>query len=238
MRLYAVINGDIIGSTKMPDKKRDGFLTHLKATLDVLKKDKSLGVIRNFEMYRGDSFQGAISKPEQVLRLVLLLRSSSRMNQVTKLKVNTTTKKIHFNADFQATDLRLAVGIGTITKLAGKLMESDGDAFHRSGRLIDSLKKLGPNLAINTPSEKVNKELAASWGLIDAIVSKWTASQAEVVYYCLIGHTQIEIANTILKTTPSAVNQRLKGASWSALEKMIDYFEENIINKIKNDGAI
>ncbi|SHG83404.1 hypothetical protein SAMN04488109_2054 [Chryseolinea serpens] len=233
MALYAVINGDIIGSTKMPEKKRDSYLKHLKEGFERLKKEKSLGIIRNFEMYRGDSFQGALGKPEKALRVVLLLRSLSRMNQPTRIKVNIKAKKVLLDSAFDVTDLRLAVGVGTITKLANKLMESDGDAFHRSGRLIDSMKKPGLNLAIDTPSEKLNKELGASWALIDAVVNKWTASQAEVIYYSLLGYSQIEIANTQLRATPSAVNQRLKGASWSALEKMIAYFEENVPNKIE-----
>jgi hypothetical protein len=233
MALYAIINGDVIGSTKMPEKRRESYLEHLKKGFELLKKEKSLGVIRNFEMYRGDSFQGALDKPEKALRVALLLRSLSRRNQPTKFRVNTKTKKIFLNSGFEVTDLRLAVGIGTITKLTNKLMESDGDAFHRSGRLIDSMKKPGLNLAIDTPFEKLNKELEASWGLVDAVVNKWTASQAEVIYYSLMGYSQIEIANTQLKTTPSAVNQRLKAASWSALERMIAYFEDTIPNKIK-----
>jgi len=233
MALYAVINGDVIGSTKMSEKKRESYMQHLKKGFDTLKKEKSLGLIRSFEMYRGDSFQGASDKPEKVLRVVLLLRSLSRMNQPIKFPVNTRAKKIHLNVASNVTDLRLAVGIGTITRLANKLMESDGDAFHRSGRLIDSMKRPGSNLAIDTPNEEFNKELEASWCLIDAVVNKWTSSQAEVVYYSLLGHSQIEIANNHLKATPSAVNQRLKAASWSALEKMLTYFEETMHTKIK-----
>jgi len=237
MKLYAVINGDVIGSTKMSETRREHYLNYLKNGFDILKKDKALGVIRNFEMYRGDSFQGALEKPEKALRVVLLLRSLSRMVQPTKIKVNTKTRKAFINSAFDVTDLRIAVGIGTISKLNNKLMESDGEAFHRSGRLIDSMKKPGLNLAIATSSEEVNEELEASWGIIDTIVNKWTASQAEVVYYSLIGYSQIQIANNQLKASPSAVNQRLKASGWSALEKMILYFERTILTKI-NNGAI
>jgi hypothetical protein len=139
MALYAVINGDIIGSTKMSDKMRGHYIEHLKKGFERLRKEKSLGIIRNLEMYRGDSFQAALDKPAKVLRVVLLLRSLSRMSQ-TRLMVNTRTKKVLVNSAADIPDLRIAVGIGKITKLEKKLMESDGDAFHRSGRLFDSMK--------------------------------------------------------------------------------------------------
>lgn len=233
MALYAVINGDIIGSTKMTEKKRARYLGYLKSCFNMLEKEKSFGVLGNFEMYRGDSFQGALSKPEKVLRVALLLRSLSRMHGPAQVKVPNKTTTTSRNSQGEITDLRLAIGIGSITKLASKLMESDGEAFHRSGHLIDSMKKRGMNMSIDTPSEKFNKELEASWALVDTIVSKWTSPQAEVVYFSLMGHTQNTIAGKKIKTTPSAINQRLRGAGWSALEKMVLYFEDSLSTKIK-----
>jgi hypothetical protein len=231
MKLYAIINGDIIGSTRMSIKEREEFMKHLQRGFEALKKIKTLGIVRNFEIYRGDSFQGALEKPEGALRAALLLRSLSRMSQPTMVKVNPVAKKVFISSAFDVTDLRIAVGIGTVTVLKNKLMESDGEAFRLSGRLFDSMKRQGPNLAIETSFKDMNKELEASWGLIDAIVNKWTRAQAEVVYYCLLGYSQVEIAKSLIKVSPPALNQRLKGAGWSALEKMITYFEETIQEK-------
>lgn len=233
MRLFAIINGDIIKSSKMSINDKVDFMRHLQRGFEFMRKNKSLGIVRNFEIYRGDSFQGALSKPEMALRAVLLLRSLSRMNQPTMVKVNTARKKV-LDTPFDVIDLRIAVGIGEISVLAPKLMESDGEAFRISGQLFDSMKGPGANLAIETPSMEINRELEASWALVDAIVNKWTRLQAEAIYYCLQDYSQVEIANRLLNVSPPALSQRLKAAGWSAIEKMIAYFESNIIHKLSS----
>jgi hypothetical protein len=220
--LYAVINGDIIGSTKLTEKNREHYLEQLKKVFEILKKEKELGVVRNFEMYRGDSFQGAIEKPQKALKLALLLRSFSRMT----LPNDSKRRRIPFTFAKDMVDLRIAVGVGR-AKLGKKLMESDGEAFHKSGRLIDSMKKPGINLAIETPWDDLNDQLDASWCLVDALVNKWSPFQAQVVFHTLMGLSQIEIA-PLVKASPSAISQRLRNASWPAIDKTLRYFETSI----------
>lgn len=231
MQLYAVINGDIIGSTKLSEARREFYLAELKKLFEELKKKKkNLGIVKSFEVYRGDSFQGALDKPEMSLKVVLLLRSYLRMaasKYGAKTKRNIPVHRTSFNA---VTDIRIAVGIGKVSRLENRLLESDGEAFHRSGRLIDSLKKAGQNLAIETPWEERNKELDVFCGLLDSIISRWSPPQAEVVYLSLQGHNQTQIAET-LKTSTSAVNQRLKTANWSSVDKLLSLFEARIVKE-------
>lgn len=227
MQRYAVINGDMIGSTSLNGARREFYLNQLKTLFDVLKKEKVFGVVRSFQVYRGDSFQGALAKPEKSLQVLLMIRSYMRMITArygAKAKKSVAVNRSSFNT---LTDLRLAVGIGTVSKLNTKLMESDGEAFHRSGKLIDSMKKSGVNMAIETPWPAQNEELDVFFGLLDAIISRWSPQQAEVVYYRLQGLNQTEIAGQ-LNTSVSAINQRLKIANWSSVSKLLVLFESRI----------
>ncbi|NOT73379.1 MAG: hypothetical protein HOP08_00525 [Cyclobacteriaceae bacterium] len=230
MKLFAVINGDIIGSTKLTEVSRRNYIKSIKKlSSQLLKQQKILGIKGQFEIYRGDSFQGVTSKPEKALRILLLLRSYSRMISISDTRSRPTT--LPFARDI--TDIRVSVGIGEINKLGTNLMESDGDAFHKSGRLIDSMKKSGLNLAIDTPWPEINEEFAVSWGLLDSIVSKWSSHQAEVVYYSLQGNSQVDIASKV-KASPPAINQRLKSASWHTIEKMLNYIEKTLQDQVKS----
>jgi hypothetical protein len=229
MKLYAVINGDMIGSTLLKHDRKAFYLAEMKKLFDELKKKKKhLGVVRSFEVYRGDSFQGALDQPEKALRVVLLLRSYLRM---ITTKYGVSAKKsapIHRTSFTAVTDLRIAVGIGKISSLENRLLESDGEAFHRSGKLIDAIKKSGQNIAIETPSADQNKQLDVFCALLDAIIARWSSLQAEVVYLRLNGFNQTQIAET-LKTSASAINQRLKTANWNAVEKLLALFETTMI---------
>lgn len=227
MQRYAVINGDMIGSTRLNKARREFYLGQLKTLFDILKKEKAFGVIRSFQVYRGDSFQGALVKPEKSLQVMLMIRSYMRMLTArygAKAKKSIAVNRSSFNT---LTDLRLAVGIGSVSKLNIKLMESDGEAFHRSGKLIDSMKKSGVNMAIETPWPDKNEELEVFFGLLDAIISRWSPQQAEVVYHRLQGLNQTQIAEQ-LKTSVSAINQRLKTANWSSVGKLLVLFESRI----------
>ncbi len=225
--MYAVITGDIIQSTRLKGK-RTLYLQQVKKLFESIRKSKKkFGIVKPFEIFRGDSFQGAFNKPEKALIIALLLRSFSRMTLPKGLKaMKGTVAYSHV-----VTDLRIAVGIGDIDNLSKKIVESDGEAFQRSGRTLDRIKKSGLNLAINTPWEDVNKEFEASWGLIDAIVSKWSPFQAEAVYHALQDEAYTSIAKSI-GASGAAVSQRLKSANWSAIEKMLQYYEEIVLEKM------
>lgn len=225
--MYAVITGDIIQSTRLKEKAT--YLKQLRTLFEILRKNKKeFGLLRPFEIFRGDSFQAVFNKPEKSLKIALILRSFSKMN----LPKNTRKMKGKIAYTHLMTDLRISVGIGQIDPLSKKVVESDGEAFQRSGRQLDQMKKEGQNLAINTPWRDLNNQFEASWRLVDAIVSKWSPFQAEAVYHVLLEETNSSIAKAI-GASSAAVSQRLKTANWVAIQGMLLYFEETIAAKIK-----
>lgn len=96
-KIYAVITGDLVGSSRFKiDKQREEVLSNLK---DSFKKIESPDIIASpFAIFRGDSFQGIISHPEEALKLAIILRA----NLLSKFK----GKKVRLDA-------RIAIGLGS-----------------------------------------------------------------------------------------------------------------------------
>ena len=211
--LYAVLTGDLVNSTQLTHKERDEILhilEHAFATIpEKISEQKDVAI---FSMYRGDSFQGIIKKPEHAYLIALLLRLSLRKS------VSVPLDKIR--------DARIVIGIGEIEYFKEDISQSDGTAFRRSGPGLDNLKPESRTRII-TPWETLNQELEVGCTLADAIIQKWTASQSEVVYELLFGKTQTEIAS-LLHITQGAINLRAKSASWHAIETFSQRVKEQI----------
>lgn len=212
-KTYSVLTGDITSSSKT-DRKI--LLKDLKEILkSIAYQQKEEGIKSNFELYRGDSFQGIIAQPEDALKYALLIRTHLK-------RANTITDR----------DARVAIGIGTISFPSKAIAEADGEAFRNSGPLLDTMKN-GTRLKVLTPWEAVNEEMEVSLLLADTIIRRWTISQAEVIAAILEGNTQTQIA-TKLNISQSAVNQRLKAAHWEVIEKLLTRFHTVITRAIQN----
>ncbi len=206
--IFSVITGDITSSSKTD---RVLLLKDLKEILaQIASCQQNEGIESNFDLYRGDSFQGIIAKPEEALKYALLIRSHLK-------KANGTTDR----------DARIAIGVGTINFPASNVAEADGEAFRNSGPLLDTMKN-GVRIKLQTPWKAVNEEMEVALILADTIIKRWSIPQAEVIVHILRNATQIEIAEK-LGISQSAVNQRLKAAHWEAIEKLLHRFRELIM---------
>jgi len=197
--IIGVLTGDVVESST---GSRSELLTNLK---EVFKKINALQpqLDLSFELYRGDSFQGIILKPEDALKYSLLIRTSLKSKDSPGGR-----------------DARIAIGLGKVDFIADSISTSDGEAFRNSGPILDTLKAEDIGLKIRTPWKQINEEFDVSLFLADAIIKRWTVAQAEVISESLMGKTQGDIA-TQLGITQSAVNQRLKAASWEAINELI-----------------
>lgn len=206
---YAVLTGDIINSSKLKVADRKKLLEALATLFDNYKvrNRNNLKIKITFEVYRGDSFQGLLDAPEQGLLMALLIRTYLQ-------------SKVIVGNRLIVSDARIAIGIGSVSLAAATLAESDGEAFRFSGRLLDTLKKQPNQIAIKSRRLTLDDEVNTSLVLLEGIISKWTASQAEVVYYKLQGYTEVIIAE-MLRIRQPAVNQRAKAASWVAVERLL-----------------
>ncbi|TVM04253.1 MAG: hypothetical protein CV087_01025 [Candidatus Brocadia sp. WS118] len=215
--LYAVVTGDIVGSSKLTTGQRSHLLSVLKSSFNTLKKILPDGIRAPFEIHRGDSFQGVLSKPEAALRVAIAIRTSLRHGFETKQRRN-------------ALDARIAVGIGPIDLLpAGRVAEGDGEAFRRSGPILDTMKG-DQRLLIRTPWQAVDAELDIECALLDALINRCSGAQAQAILGQIRGLTQ-EMAAQEFGVSQPAVRQRLKSAGGRAIEELCRRYEQLIREK-------
>jgi hypothetical protein len=218
--LYAVVTGDVVGSSKLNSSQRNHLLSVLKSSFSIIK---DIAPLRSpFEIHRGDSFQGVLSKPELALHVVTVIRANLRYAFETKRRR-------------YALDTRIAVGIGQIDFLpGGRGPEGDGEAFQRSGPILDTMKG-DQRLLIRTPWPSINAELDVECSLFDALVNRWSAEQAQAILGKILGLTQERAAEEFGISQP-AVRQRLKSAGGRAIEELCRRYER-LICEAKSTGA-
>lgn len=217
-QIFAVITGDIAGSSRLAGAQRrkllDAIHQSFQSVEDILGKQT---IAFPFEVFRGDSFQGVLSQPEKAFKASIIIRAEIRKAFATTLK--------------DALDARIAIGIGTIDLIGKSGGESDGEAYRYSGLTLDRMEKSKGFLNITTPWEEVNKEFAVECALLDAILSRWTASQVEVVIGHIAGKTQEEMADFFHISQPG-IRKRLLSTNFPAIEMMEDRYVELIKRKI------
>lgn len=198
--MIAIITGDIINSQKTDSEL---WLPKLKELLG-----RWSATPETWEVYRGDEFQLKCSVDE-VFSKSLAIKSLIRT--------------------FENLDVRLAIGIGNEVFLSKKITESNGSAYVSSGRLLNDIKTDGRTLAIQTETDKVNRDLNIlfKWTSID--FDNWTVATAEIIHRLLINPelTQEELAKE-LNITQSSVSQRIKRSNFDLILETDLYFRKKI----------
>lgn len=218
-KLYAVLTGDIVGSSRIPHEERNFFLSELKDLFTrTAKIFPQIIMAAPFEIYRGDSFQGVLDTPEYALKVALFLRA--RM----KCGLRPGLGKYEMDA-------RIALGIGTVSFLPkDRVTEGDGEAFHLSGPALDTMK--GEQfMLIRTPWKEINGEFDVECALLDFLIHRWTPRQAESILCLIRGLTQEQTAAE-LKVSQPAVRYRLKGAGGWVVDLITRRYEELIKSKV------
>src|SRR2546428_9123661 len=205
--IYAVLTADIVNSTLLEKEDRLLLLQKLHALL--LEMNGT-----NFKIYRGDTFQGVNEKPWLALEQCIKIRAYL-------LKTITSSPHIKFDA-------RIAIGLGTISLKADTLEESDGEAFHNSGQMLD--QKTAQYLLFKSPWDEVNGEMQVHCTMLDLIIGNWTRAQAEVIWERLHGLNQMAIAQKI-GISQASVNNRLKLANFDALQIVLNRYSSVIKSK-------
>jgi len=228
MKPYAIIIGDLVKSRKIINTDIVKVINSLKQTFDEINQ-KLLNNKGSFEIFRGDSFQCLVPEPEKALLVAIIIRAHLRTYKPTLFTDHNTTRKPILYAYI---DARIAAGIGAITYKENKLAESHGEAFERSGYAFDVLKKGNDRLAIITPWSEINKELHTESKLADAIISRWTASTAEAMYYHLLfGYSQEEIASHLSITQPGVHKRITLYGNADSIKTFLDRYEELILRE-------
>ncbi len=209
MKYYSVITGDIIHFTKLQEHKREELILNLKSLIKSWVKEPNWA-----EIYRGDSFQCLFDTPKEAIEKSIQLICWFKMQENLKVGNSLGT--------------RISIGIGEIAYTGKSVLESDGEAFHLSGRNFDKLKS-EEFLSIRTRDDKKNTAIAIILNFANIFIKRWTKGQAEVIYLSLNGYTQEKMAHELgIKQSP--INNRLKLANWKTMQLAIQYIAEFIRN--------
>ncbi|WP_242918719.1 SatD family protein [Pontibacter liquoris] len=194
--MTSIITGDIINSRKAGQPRV--WLDVLKAELNQVGQEPKV-----WEIYRGDSFQVEVQEVADALKIAIKLKAAIK-----------TVKGL---------DVRMAIGIGEKSFEAPKITEANGDAFVRSGRLFEQLKK--DTLAISSPWPDVDAQLNLMLDLALLTMDNWTQNSAEIVKLSLElpEATQTELANK-LGITQGRISDRQKRAGYDAIMRLEKHY--------------
>lgn len=222
----AVISGDVIAFTSLDEIDRYKVENTLKEILSELDtKFNGFGRI-----IKGDYVEYYLPNPNHALRAALLIKCYLK---AIKLSQNySKNKRVKL---FKTQAIRLAVGIGKISRFNPQNGIIDGEAIYFSGRIINELSShtngkslIKETLFVKTYNDKITNRLEPIFALLDQIINKTTAKQCEVLYNKLMGLNEEAIAGK-MKILQPTVNQHSTSAGWSAIEKAVLNFE-NLIN--------
>lgn len=212
--MEAVISADIIGYSNLNGEQQNKVIASVKKLLNSLEGVRdNLG--NNFKIKRGDAVQVEIQNPKEALKIGLLLKAT-----VTQITFETDTYK----RKRPIIDIRMAIGLGDITNKRPMVDESMGKAYSNSGRTLDEMKKPRTIFTLKSDNIGLNEELNVAFKLLDEILLSWNITSAELMYWLLMGKTEIETAAK-LNISQSAVNQRKKRAGWYGIEALLERYE-------------
>lgn len=157
--IYAVITGDIVGSTKLAPRQ----LAELRKALgETIRDFPNRCVLKGPEFFRGDSWQVLLDAPENALNLTLLIQA----RLISKLKVQT----------------RAAIGIGAVESMDGTLATSVGEAFTLSGHALENIAGNGRfDGALPARAGSLSLWFPALLRICGGLASSWTHRQAEAM---------------------------------------------------------
>ena len=204
-RKAAVLSGDVIGSSMLNTAARK----KLQSELDNFNRlaAKQWPDLK-MQQYRGDSIQATLTTNRAgALRIGLLLQS---------------------RLVAQKFSLRIAIGTGEISFKSRNIITSDGSAFRASGPYLDALKKSGEMISVAGEDADFTAEWQTHSASLNYIIQDWTPQQAEAVNLQLQSYTQQQMARKLKITQPS-VHQRLQGAGWPVIQKILQRFESVIL---------
>ena len=204
--MISVITGDIINSRKLKNQLQ--WLASLKKLF--AEEGKSP---KKWEIYRGDSFQLEVKKPEEALLMAIRIKANIKC--------------------IKSIDVRMAIGIGKKDYSAPKITESNGEAFIYSGEKLENLKKEKQTLSIKTPWTELDKEMNLYICLALIAMDNWSQGAAELVKISLEDRNmaQQEIGD-ILGITQSSVSERQKRAHYTEIMEMEALYREKIKSKL------
>jgi hypothetical protein len=221
MKIYAVVTGDIKNFTKLPSDRRSKLVVDTEELMKTMVRDT-----KDAQVFRGDSYQLIIEDITRVLKKCVQLICWFKLNsdRFSAGSRSLTDPRVQLGT-------RLSIGIGEIAYQGKNVLDSDGEAFHLSGRKFDQLTK-DDIIKLTTANEKSNEVFEMLLMFMNSIMRSWTRTQAETIFLLLEkeDNTQEQIAKKLNMTQP-AIAFSLRAAKWKEVEKGINYISKELENQ-------
>jgi len=225
--IKSIVSGDIIASTSLSNDDRSKIGNCLKLMTKKLNK--------KFKVYSrltegNDYIDSYIPNNSDALRVMLAIKCFVKSIPISiNDSVNQEENRSKY---FKMHGIRLALGIGELSRLDINNGIIDGEAIYFSGRTISENRTYNKEkvvikntLFIKSNNKELDNEFKPLLALLDVLLSKCTAKQSTVLYLKLLGYDEATIAR-VLGKKQSTINEHSTGAGWIAIEKAVIRFEE------------
>jgi len=206
--IFSVISGDVVKSSAIPVQE----LSKLQSVTyqisdkigDIFNHPYTLG----FSLYKGDSFQALIYKPEMSPLIALVFRTLLR-NEFLPFKL----------------DARIAIGIGQvelIPRTADQL--GYGPAYTRAGRLLGSMRSK-IELSVSSDNQKLDEQINGYLSLINELTKHWPSGQIKAIstaFHYLHTDNLIQSIAKERKVAESTTSIHLKKASYLPIRNAME----------------
>jgi hypothetical protein len=214
-KLYSVITGDIVKSSKLSLDKHKLLVKVMRNCSKEISKIFPDSLKYQPELFRGDSWQVLIKKPELALSIALFYRAYLRAKML-----------------LSSIDARMAISIGTVDFIESSF--GVGDAYKISGKALDKKGKRKIKFVSDIlPNSNAIDLLIHN---TDFISARWTSKQCKIVLFALQNKDQKAIASK-LRITQQAVSKQIDVAGWTIVSDNVDYFKNVVLNASIPDKA-
>lgn len=224
----STISADIISFTSLAleDKRRLELLIK-KLLSDLTQRYNDYSFFGR--VLQGDYIECAINSPVYALRIALLLKTLVKSYELAEN--NETIKRTKY---FKEHGIRIAIAVAPLSMIDPKNGIIDGEAIYLSGRAIKDMSTSGKQKVVIkssmffcNPDKQEQDKYDTVVSLLDTIISKCSPRQCEVLHYKLLGFSEKDIRQK-LNRNQSTISQHSTAAGWNAIEKAVNYFEQNI----------
>lgn len=199
--MIGIITADLINSRKVPAAQ---WMQELKKELKEWGKEG-----RDWEIYRGDSFQLRIKEPGQLLFAAILLKAAIR--------------------SIAPLDIRMGLGIGEEHYVSERLLENNGPAYVYSGEIFEELEKEQQGIMFKSEYTELNEEINLMLRLAMTIMDNWSINSAKMVCLAFKHPEKNQTAlGAIEHISQNSVSARLSRAHFEVINTLVEYFPKRI----------